>query len=87
MAVRLTRIDSVPLTGNNFTNEMNQWLTTLVDTLNSTLQQIEDELIAPSYTTAQITVLAVTAPNGSFWYDTDTNQIKALSNGVVVVVV
>lgn len=83
----LQRVDSVPLPGNDLTNELNQWLTTLVDTLNTTFQQIEDALIAPSYTTAQITALAVTAPNGSFWYDTDTNQIKAKSNGVVVVVV
>lgn len=87
MAATLQRVDSVPLAGNDLTMELNQWLTTLVDSLNTTFQQIEDALVAPSYTTAQITTLAVTAPNGSIWYDTDTNEIKALVNGIVVVVV
>jgi hypothetical protein len=87
MAVILERVDSVPLAGNDLTIELNQWLTTLVDSLNTSFQTIEDNLIAPSRTTAEITALSTDAPNGSFWYDTDTNQIKAKSNGIVVVVV
>lgn len=89
--VNLVRVDAVPLKADKFSAEFERWLVTLVDSINETIQQIEDSfnngITAPSYTTAQITTLALTAPNGTFWYDTDTNQIKAKSNGVVVVVV
>ncbi len=62
----------------------------MIDTLNEALATIQDELnqtVAPSFTPAQITTLALTAPNGSLWYDTTTNQLKAKVNGVVVVIV
>jgi hypothetical protein len=89
MATFLQRIDAAPVIGTNFTVFFTQWLAVLVDTLNeiiTTTQNSINETVAPSYTTAQITTLALTASNGTFWYDTDTNEIKALVNGVVVVI-
>ncbi len=89
--VNLVRIDAVPLQSQQFTPEFERWLANLVDSINETIQQLEDlfnnGLTAPSKTTAEITALAATMPNGTLWYDTDTNQIKAKSNGIVVVVV
>ena len=62
-----------------------QSLNALVELVNTFISY--NGISVPQFTTAEITALAVTAPNGTFWYDTDTNQIKAKSNGVVVVVV
>ncbi len=91
MAIFLERIDSLPtLSNSEFSFEFNSWLAVMIDTLNEALATIQDELnqtVAPSFTTAQITTLALTAPNGSLWYDTTTNQLKAKVNGVVVVIV
>ncbi len=90
MAINLERTDSVVLEGNSFTREFFSWITTLVDSLNTTIEQIENYVnlpYAPSFTTAQIATLSVNAPNGSWYYDTDTNQLKAKVNGVVVVIV
>lgn len=81
----LDRIDAVPLAADNFSFEFRAWLAVLVDSLNSIVQTLEDNLIAPSYTTAQITVLAVNAQNGSIYYDITTHQLKAKVNDVIVV--
>jgi hypothetical protein len=89
MAITLQRVDTVPIEGNKFTFEFQQWVATLVDSLNTTISEIEARLNvveAPNYTTDEITALAVAAPNGSFWYDSILNQIKAKSNNVVVVI-
>ena len=87
----LDRIDAAPMQGNEqFTFELQRWFSTLVDTMNTSLEVIQNQfngLAAPQYTTAQITTLALSAPNGALWYDTDTNNIKAKVNGSVVVVV
>ena len=37
----------------------------------------------PQQTTTGITDLSSSMPNGTMWYDTDTNQMKALINGSV----
>ncbi len=84
-------VDTVPLEGNEqLTFELQRWLTTLADTINSSFQQLQDSinnLAAPQFTTAQITALAAHAPNGALFYDTDTDQLKAKVNGIVVVLV
>lgn len=56
------------------------------------IQQLEDYInlpYAPSYTTAEINTIAAltTTQNGTFFYDTDTNQLKAKVNGLPVVIV
>ena len=90
-------IDSVPVQGNEqiLTFELIRWLSTLADTLNSTIQQVQDALnavsqyglTAPSFTTTEITALSASAPNGTMWYNTTTNHLVALINGSVVTVV
>lgn len=89
----LDRIDSVPLENDDFSFSMESWLSVLVDTLNENTVDTQNALnaninglVVPSFTTAQITTLAVDAANGTMWYDTDTNQLKAKVNGVVVVI-
>lgn len=77
----LQYIDGAPIQGNEdkLTFELTRWLTTLSDTLNTTIQEVQDAinavslygLTAPSFTTAQITALAVSAPNGTMWYSID----------------
>lgn len=93
MSTVLTRVDTVPFEGNGFTAFFEQWLANLVDSLNEVISQLEDEinrydngLIAPQFTTAEITTLALTAANGVMWYDTDTNELKGKINGSVVVI-
>lgn len=82
-------IDTVPLQGNEqLTFELQRWLTTLADTINSSFQQLQDainNLSVPQFTTAQITALTVDASNGALFYDTDTNELKAKVNGTIVV--
>ncbi len=92
--VNLDRVDSVILDAELFSSEFNSWLSVLVDSLNETIQEIQnqfngisDGLVVPQKTTAEITTLAATASNGTQWYDTTTNQLKAKINGVVVVIV
>lgn len=93
MAIFLEKINAAPLNNEEFSFQMNSWISVLVDTLNEILVQIEDGLnrfdnglVAPSFTTAEITALAVSATNGTLWYDTTTNQLKAKVNNVVVVI-
>jgi hypothetical protein len=93
MSVFLDRVNSVPSPGDGFSFEFNSWLSVLVDTLNETLSLIQNELnrydnglYAPQFTTAQITTLSATAADGTMWYDTTTNELKAKVNGVVVVI-
>jgi len=83
--IPLDKIDSVPLEADNFSVEFRSWVTLLVDSFNINVQTLEDNLIAPQYTTAEITALAVSDPNGAIYYNTSTNQLQAKVNGVVVV--
>lgn len=92
--VFLDKVDAVILDAQEFSSEFNSWLTVLIDSLNETIQEVQnqfngisDGLVPPDKTTAEITALAVTAKNGTQWYDTTTNQLKAKINGVVVVIV
>lgn len=41
MTAFLNRLDSVPIFGNDFTSEFNQWLANITDTLNEALANIE----------------------------------------------
>lgn len=93
--INLDRVDAAPwLDDNKIDYQLKRWITILVDTLNTTIGEIETALnalsqfglTAPSFTTIQITALAINAPNGTMWYDTSTNQLKGKINGVVVVI-
>lgn len=93
MALFLDKIDSAPLADDNFSFSFNSWVSNTVDALNETILDIQNQfngisqgLVPPQLTTAQITVLSVNATNGTIWYDTTTNQLKAKINGVVVVI-
>lgn len=89
MSLFLQRIDAFsPAADSEFSFSYITWLSVLIDTLNEIIATIQDALnqtSAPQYTTAQITTLALTSPNGTLWYDITTNELKALVNGVVVV--
>lgn len=94
MTTFLERINAVPIENENIDMQFHFWLVNLVDTMNESLDILErninvynNGLIAPSFTTTEITTLAVSAANGTMWYDTDTNQLKAKVNGAVVVIV
>lgn len=94
MSVFLGRIDAAPLSGSEFKPNFLQWIAVLVDTLNQTLESIQTGLnandngtLVPSFTTAEITTLALTAANGTLWYDATTNQLKAKVNNAVTVIV
>lgn len=92
MAIILDRVDAVPLNADDFSFEFKAWLSVLTDSLNAMIQQLEDYInlpYAPSYTTAEINTIAAltTTQNGTFFYDTDTNQLKAKVNGLPVVIV
>jgi len=93
MALFLDKIDSAPLADDDFSFSFNSWVSNTVDALNETILDIQNQfngisngLVVPQLTTAQITILALTAPDGVLWYDTTTNQLKAKVNGVVVVI-
>lgn len=57
------------------------------DELNQTLQDAlsDNGWKIPNQTTANITQIAPTMPNGTIWYDSDTNQLKYIKSGVVTV--
>lgn len=59
------------------------------DELNQTMQNglSNNGWTVPQLTTAQITQIATQMPNGTLWYDTDTNQLKGKINGAVTVIV
>ncbi|RLA22963.1 MAG: hypothetical protein DRQ62_07085 [Gammaproteobacteria bacterium] len=86
MAVFLERINAVPVVNREFSFEFLQWLTTMVDSLNSVLEQIQDNVgVAQQYTTVQITANLAAWPNGQLFYDTTLNQLQAKVNGALVV--
>lgn len=59
------------------------------DELNQALQNglSDNGWTVPQLTTAQITQIATQMPNGTLWYDVDTNQLKGKINGAVTVIV
>ena len=89
MAIFLERIDSVPLFGSDFTMEFSQWLSVLVDSLNQTLEDIQDDfnlLTAQSYTAAEITALQSGGElsDGVLLYDTtNTVYVGRISGSLV----
>lgn len=58
------------------------------DQLNRVMQDglSDNGWTVPQQTTANITTIAPDMPNGTLWYDTDTNELKGKINGVVVVI-
>jgi hypothetical protein len=93
MTVNLDKIDAVPFFGSNLPSDFVSWVSILVDTLNEIIINIENELnrydnglYSGQFTTAQIASLSPTADNGTFWYDSDTNQLKCKVNGAVTVI-
>lgn len=88
MAVSISRVNTYSPAPQEFTFLFSSWISNTIDTINEAFNLIEarlNQLSAPQFTTVQITALAVDAPNGTFWYDTTTDQLKAKVNGVVVV--
>ena len=78
MTVSLERIDSAPHIEAEDLSYFIMWLSVFIDTLNEDLNRIEESLnrydlglIAPSFTTAEITTLSVDAADGSIWYASD----------------
>ena len=78
MTIFLDRVDSVPLEDDEFSFSFNSWVSVLADTLNESLETIQntlngfsDGLIAPSKTAVEITALAGSAADGTIWYCTD----------------
>jgi hypothetical protein len=58
------------------------------DTLNQSMRGAlsDDGWTLPQLQTAQITQIAPQMPNGTLWYDKDTDEIKAKVGGSVVVI-
>lgn len=58
------------------------------DQLNQALQDsISDNgFVMPSQPTSSIVNLSGMMPNGTIWYDQDTNELKANVNGSIVVI-
>lgn len=56
--------------------------------LNQSLQAgvSDNGYVMPSQSTSSITTLSGQMPNGTIWYDSDTNQLKARINGAVLVI-
>jgi hypothetical protein len=75
----LQRVDGCPLQEDPLSFPLKSWLSLIPSSLNTSLAEIEKQLnllsqfglTIPSFTTAQITVLATGAPNGTLWYATD----------------
>lgn len=74
MMTFLDRIDAVPLQDDNFSFEFNSWVSVLVDSLNDTLQNIQDRINQPqfqAFSQADIVAAAPNVPDGSMWYCND----------------
>lgn len=91
MAIFLDRVDSSPVFNTNFPIEFTTWVSNLVDSLNKNLQVIQDALnlynnglIAPSFTSAQITALDPDLPNGVILYDSTLNLYVGKISGTLV---
>lgn len=84
------RIDSVPLQSDSFSQDFESWLSVTVDSLNETLKNLqsftEASPVAKHYTSVEIINLLPVVPNGYFFYDTDTNELKAKVNDAIVVI-
>jgi len=85
MAVFLGRLDSVPVLGNDFTFEFNQWLANTTDVLNEALAAIQDSLNT-SYTAVEIAAFQTDGEldDGVVLYDTTSNVYVGRISGVLV---
>jgi len=87
--IDLNRLDAVPLFGSSFTFEFNQWLTNIVDTLNETLETVEDGfniLNAPSYTAVKVAQLQSDGElsDGVLLFDTTNTVYVGRISGALV---
>jgi hypothetical protein len=88
----LDRIDAAPLADDDFSFSFNSWVSNIVDTLNESLNTIQNQLngislglVAPSLTTDQITALTMPTdlnninlyrPNGTIWFNTTLSKLQ-----------
>lgn len=90
MTVFLERVNPTPLQDVQFSREFVTWIQVLVDTLNSSIEEIEYHINvngAQSYTQAEIAALNASQaglPNGVILYDTTNNCYVGKENGVLV---
>ena len=82
--VQLENIDPAPVRAGEFNSEFFSWLCVLVDSLNYTITQLQ-AAITQTNTTTEITTISPGFANGTLFYDSTTNQLKAKVNGVIVV--
>jgi hypothetical protein len=66
------------------TSDMQHYMDNQSQTLHDGLG--DDGWTLPQQTTANINTIAPNMPNGTMWYDTNTNEFKVLIAGVVKVV-
>ena len=95
MTVFLERVDSAPVSNNDFSFEMNSWLSIFQETLNEDLNAIETFInlpYAPPYTTAEINAFAMPPdlndpslylPNGTIFFDTTIAKLKVQTDVVL----
>lgn len=89
MAIFLERVSSAPLNADDLSDELDNWFSTSVDSLNETIDDIQtafNEFAAPPLTQAEIIAIAPGAQNGRFWYCTDSVPpvFVGKENGVLV---
>ena len=89
MSIFLERIDTAPLSGNDFSFDFNQWIAVLVDTLNEIIINIQNYfnlLYAQSYTATQISDMESGGQlsNGILLYDTTNNVYVGKSAGTLI---
>ena len=89
MKIFLDRIDSVPLQNDNFSPDFDSWLSILVDTMNETLKEIQDQLngegnatFITRKTSAEIDALinmnATPVLENGIWIDTTLGKLRFL---------
>jgi hypothetical protein len=80
MAIFLDRIDAAPLEVEDFNPFLYQWISNLVDSLNETLEDIDNALnlddngiLIPHFTQAEIVAFNIAGvPDGTMWYCTNS---------------
>lgn len=89
--ISLDRIDSAPVSHDEFSFVFSSWFSVLVDTLNETLLTLENQIngigdatFATRKTTAEIVALidmnaTPVLPVGSLWIDTTIGKLKFIS--------
>lgn len=89
MSIFIQRVDAVPVQNTDFPFEFDQWLSNLVDSLNTSIEQIQNALnllTAQSYTATQLadTSFTDTLPNGVILYDSTNHVYVGKQNGALV---